>query len=96
MDLARQTGQALDCRLWLGLPTGYALLLDSGEPKMGSFVEELQRRLRVRPRSVCGMPPEGLQRLGLPLHPASGSHDFDTQARLQLKLDVLKLAPGRP
>ncbi len=28
-------------------PAGYALLLDSGEPRMASFVEELQRRLKV-------------------------------------------------
>ena len=31
------------------IPAGYALLLDSGEPRMASFVEELQRRLRVQP-----------------------------------------------
>ena len=40
-----------------GCLAGYALLLDSGEPKMASFVEELQRRLRVRfcalSTSVC-------------------------------------------
>ncbi len=45
------------CRLWLGHPAGYALLLDSGEPKMASFVEELQRRLRVRPSLVHRVPP---------------------------------------
>ena len=85
---------ALKMQILARSSAGYALLLDSGEPKMASFVEELQRRLRVWPCIACRMPPAGLPLLRLSLHQAPRSHGFYAHAQLRLGLFVHKPVQG--